>query len=87
MSQNQKPLTFPWGAFYVTVVIAYSAVSTGSAVSIAVSEVAPYEEGYQTDEIAEMLGENGSNIRTRLKRARAKLKEILKGEYDFGEQV
>lgn len=46
-----------------------------------------YEEGYQTDEIAEMLGENGSNIRTRLKRARAKLKEILKGEYDFGEQV
>jgi RNA polymerase sigma-70 factor (ECF subfamily) len=46
-----------------------------------------YEEGYQTDEIAEMLGETGSNIRTKLKRARTKLKEVLKGEYDFGEQV
>ena len=46
-----------------------------------------YEEGYQTDEIAEILGETGVNIRTRLKRARAKLKEILKEEYDFGEQV
>lgn len=46
-----------------------------------------YEEGYQTDEIAKILGETGENIRTRLKRARAKLKEILKEEYDFGEQV
>ena len=46
-----------------------------------------YEEGYQTDEIAKLLGETGANIRTRLKRARAKLKEILKEEYDFGEQV
>ncbi|MCR5141379.1 MAG: sigma-70 family RNA polymerase sigma factor [Ruminococcus sp.] len=46
-----------------------------------------YEEGYQTDEIAELLGESGTNIRTRLKRARAKLKEILKEEYDFGGQV
>ena len=27
-----------------------------------------YEEGYQTDEIAEILGETGANIRTRLKR-------------------
>lgn len=44
-----------------------------------------YEEGYQTDEIAELLGDTGANIRTRLKRARAKLKEILKEEYDFGE--
>jgi len=46
-----------------------------------------YEEGYQTDEIADMLGESGANVRTRLKRARAKLKEILKEEYDFCEQV
>ena len=44
-----------------------------------------YEEGYQTDEIAELLGDTGANIRTRLKRARAKLKELLKEEYDFGE--
>jgi RNA polymerase sigma-70 factor (ECF subfamily) len=46
-----------------------------------------YEEGYQTDEIADILGETVANIRTRLKRARVKLKEILKEEYDFGEQV
>jgi RNA polymerase sigma-70 factor (ECF subfamily) len=46
-----------------------------------------YEEGYQTDEIADILGESGANIRTRLKRAREKLREILKEEYDFCEQV
>jgi RNA polymerase sigma-70 factor (ECF subfamily) len=44
-----------------------------------------YEEGYQTEEIAGILGESGANIRTRLKRAREKLKEILKEEYDFDE--
>ena len=42
-----------------------------------------YEEGYSTDEIAVILSESGANIRTRLKRARAKLKEILREEYDF----
>lgn len=42
-----------------------------------------YEEGYSTNEIADILGERGANIRTRLKRARAKLKEILREEYDF----
>ncbi len=46
-----------------------------------------YEEGYQTAEIAELLGDSGENIRTRLKRARQKLREILKEEYDFNEQV
>ena len=46
-----------------------------------------YEEGYQTDEIADILGESGANIRTRLKRAREKLRGILKEEYDFCEQV
>lgn len=46
-----------------------------------------YEEGYQTDEIADILCESGANIRTRLKRARTKLREILKEEYDFCEQV
>ena len=46
-----------------------------------------YEEGYQTDEIAGILGDTGANIRTRLRRARAKLKEILKEEYDFCEQI
>ena len=42
-----------------------------------------YEEGYSTDEIADILGESGANIRTRLKRARTKLREILREEYDF----
>lgn len=42
-----------------------------------------YEEGYSTDEIAEILSESGANIRTRLKRARAKLKKILREEFDF----
>lgn len=42
-----------------------------------------YEEGYSTDEIAVLLSESGANIRTRLKRARAKLKDILREEYDF----
>lgn len=42
-----------------------------------------YEEGYSTDEIAVILQESGANIRTRLKRARSKLKEILREEYDF----
>lgn len=46
-----------------------------------------YEEGYQTDEIADILCESGANIRTRLKRARTKLREILKEEYDSCEQV
>ena len=44
-----------------------------------------FEDGYSTDEIATLLGESGANIRTRLKRARAKLKEILREEYDFDE--
>ncbi|MBQ5311723.1 MAG: sigma-70 family RNA polymerase sigma factor [Oscillospiraceae bacterium] len=46
-----------------------------------------YEEGYQTEEIATLLGETGANIRTRLRRAREKLREILKEEYDFDEQI
>ena len=44
-----------------------------------------YEEGYQTDEIAKILEVSSENVRTRLKRARTKLKEILKEEYDFYE--
>ncbi len=44
-----------------------------------------YEEGYQADEIAKILEVSSENVRTRLKRARTKLKEILKEEYDFYE--
>ncbi len=43
-----------------------------------------YEEGYQTAEIAQILGRKESTVRSDLKRARERLKEILKEEYDFG---
>ena len=39
-----------------------------------------YYEGYQTDEIATMLKEQPSTVRTRLARARKKLKKILEEE-------
>lgn len=44
-----------------------------------------YQEGYQTKEIAEILNRKESTIRSDLKRAREKLKEILKEAYDFEE--
>ncbi len=43
-----------------------------------------YQEGYQTSEISEILGRKESTVRSDLKRARERLKEILKEEYDFG---
>lgn len=43
-----------------------------------------YEEGYSTLEIAEILNEKESTVRSSLKRGREKLKQILKEEYDFG---
>ena len=43
-----------------------------------------YQEGYQTAEIAEILGRKESTVRSDLKRARERLKIILKEEYDFG---
>ena len=43
-----------------------------------------YEEGYQTAQIAEILGRKEATVRSDLKRGREKLKEILKEEYDFG---
>ena len=39
-----------------------------------------YEEGYQTAQIAEILGRNESTVRSDLKRGRERLKEILKEE-------
>ena len=42
-----------------------------------------YEEGYQTAEIAEILGRKEATIRSDLKRARERLKTILKEVYDF----
>ncbi|MCL2366551.1 MAG: sigma-70 family RNA polymerase sigma factor [Oscillospiraceae bacterium] len=39
-----------------------------------------YYEGYKTEEIAKMLGENHATVRTRLRTARAKLKLIFEEE-------
>lgn len=44
-----------------------------------------YHEGYQTAQIAKVLGRNESTVRSDLRRDREKLKEVLKGEYDFEE--
>lgn len=41
-----------------------------------------YYEGYQTAEIAQLTGEREGTIRSRLSRARGKLKELLKGEFE-----
>lgn len=41
-----------------------------------------YYEGYSAEEIARMTGEKPSAIRTRLTRARAQLRDLLKGESD-----
>jgi RNA polymerase sigma-70 factor (ECF subfamily) len=38
-----------------------------------------YAEGYKTDEIAAMLGVPAATVRTRLRRARKKLKDLLGG--------
>ena len=42
-----------------------------------------YQEGYQTAEIAEILGRNEATVRSDLRRAREKLKTVLKEDYDF----
>ena len=44
-----------------------------------------YHEGYQTAQIAKVLGRNESTVRSDLRRGWEKLKEVLKGEYDFEE--
>ncbi len=43
-----------------------------------------YYEGYSTAEIAEITGEKPSTVRTRLTRARDKLREMLQGEFEDG---
>ena len=46
-----------------------------------------YHEGYSTKQIADILGKNEATVRSDLHRGRAKLKELLKEEYDFEETV
>ena len=41
-----------------------------------------YYEGYQTAEIAAMTGQREGTVRSRLSRARARLRELLKGEWE-----
>lgn len=43
-----------------------------------------YQEGYPTAEIAKILDRKESTVRSDLKRARERLKTILREEYDFG---
>lgn len=43
-----------------------------------------YYEGYQTAEIAKMLGMKEPTVRSNLARGREKLKSVLKEAYDFG---
>lgn len=40
-----------------------------------------YYEGYKTAEIAQLTGEREGTVRSRLSRARGKLKDLLKGEF------
>lgn len=42
-----------------------------------------YYEGYSTPEIAHIIGKSDTAVRSYLHRARNKLKEMLKEEYDF----
>lgn len=42
-----------------------------------------YSEGYSTMEISKMLGRKEATVRSDLRRARGRLKEILKEDYDF----
>lgn len=46
-----------------------------------------YHEGYSTKQIADILGKNEATVRSDLHWGRAKLKELLKEEYDFEETV
>lgn len=46
-----------------------------------------YHEGYATAEIGKLLGRREATVRSDLRRGRAKLKEVLREAYDFGEGV
>ncbi len=46
-----------------------------------------YYEGFSTAEIARILGQKETTVRSRLMRGREKLKRVLKEAYDFGESL
>lgn len=72
---------------------AYDEYNTGTEVEDAVMSLPEnyktavhlyYYEGYSTSEISKIMGKSVITVRSFLHRARLKLKEMLKEEYDFG---
>lgn len=70
-AEGREDLSFVWDAVQVLPVKYREAVHLF------------YYEGYSTSEIAVILREKEATVRTHLDRGRAKLKELLKGAYDF----
>lgn len=83
--------TAPWRRRTVPLEDVYAYTTPAeSAVDEALAQLPPkyravihlfYYEGYQTEEIARILGRSPSTVRARLTRARQKLKELLKEEF------
>ena len=46
-----------------------------------------YSEGYKSKEISKMLNINNATVRTKLRRMKLKLVEILKKEEEYNEQI
>lgn len=46
-----------------------------------------YYEGFSTGEIARILGQKETTVRSRLMRGREKLRQVLKEAYDFEESL
>lgn len=79
----------------VAEIAAYDAYNTGSDVFKAVMSLPEkyrivvymyYYEEYSTPEIADLIGKSEVTVRSHLHRARKKLKDLLKEEYDFEQE-
>ena len=75
VAEERKDLSFVWEAVKALPVHQREAVHLF------------YHEGYATAEIADLLGRREATVRSDLRRGRARLKEILREAYDFGEGV
>lgn len=86
----QKPPALPWHRRRAPLLDTYPAAAPEEQTALeAVLSLPPkeraavhlyYYEGYQTTEIAAITGEAEGTIRSRLSRARAKLRGLLEGE-------